>query len=860
LEAPKVFISYSHKDEAWKERLVTQLNVLGEQGLLDIWDDTRIDGGDDWFPKIQEAMESAAVAILLVSADSLTSKFILRKEVPPLLERRAKEGLLLLPLIVRPCPWQEVSWLARLQARPRKGKPLITMPDADAETALSDLATEILHLVKRTGTDSATDMTVTAAQSADPESPGIQTVVHNLPFAQNANFTGRENILERIESTFGQEGAVAITQPQAIHGLGGIGKTQIALEFAHQHLSQFKYVFWLGAENEATISKSLGEVAALLDLPQRHEKEKAVLVAAVRSWFETHNNWLLIFDNAEDAASVQSYLPRTQSGCVIITTRASAMGGIAQPVEVDELDPDSAVKFLFKRAAIKKPDSSQKSVAREICHRFGYMPLAIDHASAYLEETKCSLENYAKYLDKHGVKILQGKQYASAAYGKKTVEATWAISIERLKETNPSAVALLTASSYLAPDDIPIGLFKADPESLPDSLKKLVTEDHLFDQTLGELQKFSLIRRRQGEDTFSMHRLVQSVIRESQDEDESKAWLNSLLGCLKASTPAVNDFHNWPVLESLSSHAASLFTEADKLNHQTEILGRLLNEFAYYLDDRADYAAAEPLYQRALKIDEDLLGPDHPDVATSLNNLAELYRVLGRFAEAEPLYLRALMISEEALGQDHPYVAIWLNNLALLYDSQGRYEEAEPLYLRALKITEKALGPDHSKVATRLNNLAALYDSLGRYEEAEPMYKRALEINEKALGGDHPRVAAGLNNLALLYDNQGRYAEAESMYKRALKIDEQALGSEHPDLATDLNNLAELYRSQGRHAEAEPLFLQALLIFQSVLGETHPNTIAVLRNIAIFYHEWGKKDEAAEYAQLAEQAKTEGSS
>ena len=178
------------------------------------------------------------------------------------------------------------------------------------------------------------------------------------------------------------------------------------------------------------------------------------------------------------------------------------------------------------------------------------------------------------------------------------------------------------------------------------------------------------------------------------------------------------------------------------------------------------YAEAIPLAQRELAIYEKAFGPNHPDVATVLNNLALLHFSQGRYADAEPLLKRSLAIYEKAHGSDHPHVAVALNALAVLYRNQGRYADAEPLYKRSLAISEKALGPDHPDVARSLNNLALLYDHEGRYAEAEPLYKRSLAIREKALGPDHPDVAGSLNNLALLYDHEGRYAEAEPLYKR----------------------------------------------------------------------------------------------
>ena len=217
-----------------------------------------------------------------------------------------------------------------------------------------------------------------------------------------------------------------------------------------------------------------------------------------------------------------------------------------------------------------------------------------------------------------------------------------------------------------------------------------------------------------------------------------------------------------------------------------------LNAHATILQTIGNYAAAEPLYRRALAIYEKALGPDHPDVATSLNNLAGLLHDQGNYAAAEPLYRRALAIDEKALGPDHPGVAIDLNNLALLLKTQGNYAAAEPLYRRALAIKEKALGPDHPGVATSLNNLASLLHDQGNYAAAEPLYRRALAIREKALGPDHPDVATSLNNLALLLQKKGNYAAAEPLCRRALAIYEKALGTNHPDTITIRNNLNSL--------------------------------------------------------------------
>jgi CHAT domain-containing protein/Tfp pilus assembly protein PilF len=259
------------------------------------------------------------------------------------------------------------------------------------------------------------------------------------------------------------------------------------------------------------------------------------------------------------------------------------------------------------------------------------------------------------------------------------------------------------------------------------------------------------------------------------------------------------------------------------------------------------YAEALPLYQRGLTIFEKAVGPDHPNVATSLNNLAELYRAQGRYPDAEPLYKRSLAIREKALGPDHAAVAASLNNLALLYRAQGRYPDAEPLYKRGLTIFEKALGPDHPNVATSLNNLAELYRAQGRYPDAEPLYKRSLAIREKALGPDHAAVAASLINLADLYRAQSRYAEALTLYQRGLAIREKALGPDHPDIAAVLNNLAGVYfqsRAQGGYSDAESLYKRSLAIREKALGPDHPDVAQSLSNLALLYDDRGRFTEA----------------
>jgi CHAT domain-containing protein/Flp pilus assembly protein TadD len=294
--------------------------------------------------------------------------------------------------------------------------------------------------------------------------------------------------------------------------------------------------------------------------------------------------------------------------------------------------------------------------------------------------------------------------------------------------------------------------------------------------------------------------------------------------------------------EPLYQEALTIFRQ--QLGNSHPDVATSLNNLALLYEAQGRYGEAEPLYQESLTIYREHWGDRHPDIATSLNNLAALYRMQGRYGEAEPLYQEALAIRREQLGDRHSNTATSLNNLAGLYRVQRRYGEAEPLYQEALAIFREQLGDRHPDIATSLNNLAALYEVQGRYGEAEPLYQEALAIRREQLGDRHPNVATSLNNLAALYEVQGRYEEAEPLYQESLTIYREHWGDRHPNVATSLNNLALLYQLQGRYGETEPLYQESLDIWREQLGDRHPNTATSLNNLAALYRAQGRYGEA----------------
>jgi len=384
------------------------------------------------------------------------------------------------------------------------------------------------------------------------------------------------------------------------------------------------------------------------------------------------------------------------------------------------------------------------------------------------------------------------------------VTITFSLAFAQVEKANPAAADLVRACAFLAPDAIPEEIFTQGGKELGEPLAQAAAKPLAWDAAVEAAGRYRLIHRNVAKDTLDIHRLVQEVLKDGMDAPTRRLWAERVVQALNEVFPMV-EFQNWPQCERLIPHAIVADRLVEDFGLDFEAAARLLNQSGLYLDDRARYAEAEPLYQCAIAIFEIALGPGHPHTAASLNNLAGLYGSQGRYGEAERLCQRALAIEEKALGSDHPSTATSLNNLAGLYYSQGRYPKAEPLYKRALAIKEKTLGPDHPDTATSLNNLALLYHDQGRYPKAEPLYKRALAICEKALAPDHPDTAASLNNLAGLYYSQGRYAEAEPLYQRAQAICENALGPDHPSTLLSVRNYAQFLRERGRAAEAEKL-------------------------------------------------------
>ncbi len=696
----------------------------------------------------------------------------------------------------------------------------------------------------------------------------------NVPARRNPFFTGRIHILEQLHDALGRAHDTLFGRSYALSGLGGIGKTQTAIEYAYRYRDDYTAIFWISAETPESILSSLVAIATLLKLPEVQDLKQDGVQAAVIRWLISHDEWLLILDDVEDIELVKTILPPTQRGSLLFTSRQQALGFPAQTLALEPLTPEEGVQFLLYRARLKESlrlfDGEDEARAHEIVATMDGLPLALDQAAAYIEATRCRLSNYLHLLRLSPLRLLEERE--THADHPVSVARTFALAFEQLKRSNEEAVLVLEACAFLAPEAIPEAFFLEGAILLGAEFGALATDLFVFNDAIKALLSYSLIQRDAAVQTLRIHRLVQDVLKAHLSEEDHRLWVMRVLRAMVHLFPLERGLADyWQTCERFLPHALACLGHAEKWQGDMRLRISLMSRVAAYLLNRARFAEAKALYEpalrigeqalgendllvaevlvglallaekqglydqaeafykRALHIREQVLGRSHPLISEVLNRLGETYRLQGKHEQAEPLYLRALEIGEQALG---PKAASVLNNLAILYWYQGKYAQAESIYLRALRIKEQILGPEHQEIASTLNNLGIVYVDQGKYQDAEPLFLRALHIREQGLGEEHPLVVYPLNNLAYLYRAQGRYEQAVSFFQRAIHIWELSLGLNHPDIAHPLCDLADVYTLQGRCEEAEPLLQRALQIVQQGLGLDHPLMACPLQGLA----------------------------
>jgi len=809
----EVFYSYAHEDEMLRDEIEKHLKLLQRQGLITSWYDQQIFAGTDWAKDINTHLETASLILLLVSSDFLASDYCYSTEMKRALERHKANEAQVIPILLRPVAWKGAPF-EHLQVLPTDARPVTEWENRDA--AFRDIAIGIERVIK--------GLPLLPASL----SPSALPSIWNIPYLRNVFFAGREHLLKQLANALKSGQPIALSQPQVISGLGGIGKTQIAVEYAYHYAHDYQFVFWTLADSRESLVLGYITIAGLLNLPEKDAQKQEVAIHAVKTWLQTHGSWLLILDNADDLSLAYEFLP-AMGGHLLITTRAQVIGTQAQRIEVDVLPREVGALFLLHRSRLFAQsvllvdmDEASQAVACEICNELGDLPLALDQAGAFIEETQCSLQDYQRRYRTRRAQLL-GRRGGPTHNHPEPVATTWSLSFEKVEKKSPIAADLLRVCAFLHPDAIPVELIIKGADHLGPLLAKVSENDLVLDEAIATLLTYSLIRRNVSDQVLSIHRLVQAVLKDTMDEEARKQWAERAMLTVNEVFPEV-EFETWAQCERYLPHALMCAELVEQGQISSQEIAHLLNKAGSYLIERARHSEAQPLLECAYQMSQQERESEHLDTARDADALAYVYEKQSKYEDAQPLYERALSIREQQLGANHPDTATSLDNLALLYQAQGKYEQAEPLQQRALEICEQQLGANHPDTATSLDNLALLYRAQGKYEQAEPLQQRALEICEQQLGANHPDTATSLNDLAGIYSNQGKYEEAGLLFQRAHSIYKQALGEAHPHTATTVWWLAFVYEQQHQYEKAEPLYRRAFSVFERMLGKTHPRT------------------------------------
>jgi tetratricopeptide (TPR) repeat protein len=593
---------------------------------------------------------------------------------------------------------------------------------------------------------------------ATPTVDGIrpEEIPSNLPRSGVIQFVGRDEALNTLHEQLQQKERVAIC---AIAGMGGVGKTELALQYAPSHQQQGTYpggLCWLQAA-QADVGTQIISFARIqldvqipdgLDLPEQ-------VAYCWRHW--RGGEVLLVFDDVWSYEKIKPYLPPAEPRFkVLITTRRQGLGESFELLRLEVLSEEAAIALLVSFVGEERI-CRELDQAKQLCEELGYLPLGLELVGRYLKrKPDLSLAQMRQRLGLEHRSLQQRSEDMTARLG---VAAAFELSWQELNELVQRLACLLSLFA-LAP--IPWSLVE---QCLPDQ-----DSESLEDARDEALLNLSLLERR-GQGSYQLHQLIREFLKgklaQLAEADQLKR------GFCQTMVAAAKQIPDPPTKENIIAATPRISHLAEAAQHQKDWFS-----------------------------DEDLI--------SLFDGLGLFYKGQGAYEQALPWYESCVSATRERLGDEHPDIATRFNHLASIYKSQGQYAKAEPLYQQALELRKRLLGHEHLSVTQSLSNLAYLYESQGRFAEAEPLSQQALELSKRLLGDEHPNIATILNNLAYLYFEQGRYAEAEPLFLQALELSKRLLGQENPNVATILNNLALLYLEQGRYAEAEPLFLQAL--------------------------------------------------
>ena len=692
------------------------------------------------------------------------------------------------------------------------------------------------------------------SESTSPApSRDLQDQLWMVPYARNPYFSGREEELQAIADLLSdrQNGASGL----ALCGSGGIGKTQLALEYAYLHREEYRCVFWALAETRETLHAAYSDIAELLALPEKGQPEQHLIRAAVVRWLETHPAWLLILDFAPDPALLKDFLPTSSQGHVLFTTRAHTLGKMARRLRVKTLPLAQSSRLLLRRSGLLRgtdelaePDPKDLESANALSNQLECLPLALNLAGAYIAEIHCGLAGYQERL-----RATPFPSHASSASDEEQSSPLLnlvLLSGGKIAKAGSAAADLLSLCAFLAPDEIPESLLVACLSVLQKQTRKLATRVAKRNAALSALHTYALLERDSVAQSLTIAREIQAAWRSLLSASEERAWAEQVVRAI-GSIFATVDMNDWEACQRLVPHAQMGATYIERWKLELVEGAWLLHHLGWYLHMRGQYAEAQVHEERALAIYRAVLGDEHPSTAMILNNLAVTYEDQGKLNEAATLHAQALAIRRSMLGENHLETAASLVNLALVYHDQGKLDDAASLYRQALAIRRQLLGEAHPESAALLSDLAALYTEQEKFSEALSLYQQALVIRRKALGSRHPETIALLSGLAATYQAQGKFDEALHWSQQALVAQRKTFGSGHPAVATTFSSIAVTYQAQGKLDDAAFWLQHSLALLNNEPGYSPAAQARMLETLAIAYEEQEQHDKAEALYQQA---------
>ena len=634
---------------------------------------------------------------------------------------------------------------------------------------------------------------------------------------------GREKLLAALHARLTGDGDAG-PRVAALCGLGGAGKTSIAMEYAHRRLGEVGVAWQFPAEDLAVLAAGFGELAAQLGAADSGDPVASVHAVLAASPAQ----WLLVFDNAPDRASVAPFVPPAGRGRVLITSR-NQIWPPGQALEVPVLDPQVAAEFLVRRTG--DPD---RRAALELAGELGGLPLALEQAAAYVQARGESLAVYLALFRRRRADMLgRGEPIGSS----ETVVTTWRLAFEELRQAAPGAAGLLRLLAFCAPEAIPLRLLLQPRPGLAGRLSDEVApvlvpplEDELAaGDAIAALRRYSLVTPAGG-GSVSVHRLVQAVTADQMPAELARDWRQAAAALIEAAVPDNTDLpETWPGCAALLPHAQAA------LGYDSDGVARIAN----YLGSSGSYAAARDLQRKVLDARQPILGPDHPDTLTACADLARWTGKAGDPAGAHDQFAALLPADVRVLGPDHPDTLTARHELARWTGKAGDPAAARDQFAALLPVRERVSGPNHPETLNARGNLARWTGDAGDPAGARDQFAALLPVRERVSGPEHPDALTARANLAYWTGAAGDPAAARDQFAELLPARERVLGLDHPDTLNARGNLARWTGAAGDAAAARDQFAALLPARERVLGLDHPETLNARGNLARWTGEAG---------------------